>query len=205
MFMLFFAILAYMFTPLLKVDEATGRVQLFGGAFDIQAQKMITQLSKEGSFVFGTIAGVETLAADIKVVEVIMGSGNLRIDYNATSELNWDCDGAGKNSRASAVPEQGKLVLDFSAAFVDCDINVPHRALNIFAIAGDISVRYPKFPLKIKVERGDVEIAPAAETPYKFNLRAQGEVSNDDFVSSQDAEAVSIDVEVADGDISKLE
>lgn len=198
-------LMIFLFTPLLKIDESTGSVQLFGGAFDIQAKQMITKLSKEGSFVFGNISGVETIPQELTVVEILMGSGNLRIDYNATDEINWDCDGAGKSSKTEAIPKENKLVLDFTAAFVDCDITLPQKALKVYAIAGDISVKYPKQPLFIKVERGNVELAPASGVDYKYTLKAQGEVSGDDFVSSENPQSVAVDIEVIDGEIGKLD
>lgn len=206
LFALVLGILIYLFTPILKIDESTGRVQLFGGAFDIQAKKMITQLSKEGSFVFGNIAGAVTVAPEVETLEILMGSGNLRIDYNATAELNWDCDGVGKSAKANVLDAEKKLVLDFSAAFVDCDVTLPQKPLHVLAIAADIAVKYPHHSIVIKAERGTVELAPATGVAYKYKLKAQGEpFLSDDFVSSDSAEAVSIDIEVIDGEIIKLD
>lgn len=201
----FISFMAFLFTPLLKVDETTGRVQIFGGLFDIQAKNVITQLSKDGSFVFGSISGVQALAPEIRAIEIRMGSGEIRVDYSEGQEINWDCDGAGKDSKTSVDAKTETMVLDFSSAFVDCDINLPEKPLNIIAIAGEVTVRNPRQPLSIKLERGSVEIAPDPETPYKYDLKAAEEVSADEFLSSESPQAVPISIQVIDGEISKLD
>lgn len=195
----------FLFTPLLKVDEKTGRVQIFGGLVDIQAKNVITQLSKEGSFVFGDISGVESLSPAVQSVEILMGSGELRVDYNAGDEINWDCDGAGKAAKTQVSEKEAKMTLDFSAALVDCDVTLPQRALKIVGQSGEVQVRAPKKPLTIRLERGNVSLAPDEGTPYSYALKAPEPPTAEDFPSSTDKNAVSITVEVVDGEISKLD
>lgn len=196
--------LLFFFTPLLKIDESTGRIQLLGGAFDIQAKNVITRLSKEGSFVFGSMEGVRVLSPTIKSVEVQFGSGEVRIDYNSSEEINWDCDGAGKSAKADVLEKDEKMVLDFSSALVDCDISVPQKNLKISAILGDIVVKAPPRDLSIKLEKGNVELFPDPQIAYVYNLKAT-KGDTEDFESSKDATAVRIDVEVTNGEIIKLD
>lgn len=198
-------IMTFIFTPLVKIDESTGRVQFFGGAFDIQAKNVITQLSKEGSFVFGSISGVENLGPEVKLVEIIVGTGELRIDYNDTSEMNWDCDGAGKSARTQFIEKQGKLQLDFSAALVDCDISIPNKDIKVSAISGDIDIKAPKNNVYVKVDRGNVSFSPEPTVTYTYTLKASEPPLKEDFPSSDDKDAILISIEVIDGEISKLD
>lgn len=197
--------LFFFFTPLLKMDEDTGRILVFGGLIDIQAKDIITQLSKEGGFVFGNIEGVETIPDAIKGVEIQFGSGEIRVDYNATSEINWDCDGAGKSPKKHVLDKEERIVLDFSSAIVDCDISVPQKPLQITAIFGDIVVKEPTQDLSIKLEKGTVSLGLKLKEEYSFALVASQEVSKEDFISSKKKDAISIQVEVSDGDISRLD
>jgi hypothetical protein len=197
--------LMFLFTPLLKVDESTGRVQMFGGLVDIQAKNVIAQLSKEGSFVFGSISGAESMGANIQNVEILMGSGELRVDYNTGDEINWDCDGAGKSAKSQVSEKDSKYVLDFSAALVDCDVSLPHKSLKIIAQSGEVQVSHPKQPLSIKLERGTVSFLPEASTSYSYSLKATDLPSAEDFPVSTDKKAIPVSIEVIDGEISKLD
>lgn len=197
--------LMFLFTPLLKVDESTGRVQMFGGLVDIKAKNVITQLSKEGSFVFGSIAGVEPMGANIKSVDILMGSGELRVDYNTGDEINWDCDGAGKAAKSQVLETDSKYVLDFSAALVDCDVSLPHKVLKIIAQSGEVQVSGAKQALTIKLDRGVVSFLPEPTTIYNYSLKASESPSAEEFPSSSDKNAIPVSIEVIDGEISKLD
>jgi hypothetical protein len=199
-------VLFYIFTPLIKIDETTGRIKLFGGTVDVQARDVITQLSKDGSFVFGNMDGVEKLAPEIKKVEIKFSAGEVRVDYNESEEINWDCDGAGKNSKVLSDPKEGKVLLDFSAAFVDCDISLPtSRELKLTGSKGQIEVRKMASPIDITLGAGDVYLQPVEGRAYIYQLKSlEGEASSS-FVSSPDGKGVPVSVEIKLGDILPLD
>jgi hypothetical protein len=200
------AVLLFSFTPLIKVDESTGRVQLLGGAIDVQAKNVITQLSKEGSFVFGSINGVEKLPDDIKDVQIKFGTGELRIDYNSTDELNWDCDGAGKSSTVKVMEAEGKAVLDFSMSFVDCDVSIPNKNVSIEGLAGQIEVRLPQQNLDIKFGSGEVNIKPDPKLGYIYDLKTgMGKISGDFESTAKEGDGKKITVGIQTGQINKLD
>jgi len=199
-------VLIYSFTPLIKVDETTGRVQLFGGAIDVRAKNVITKLSKDNSFVFGSIEGAEVLPDDVAGTVIKFGTGEIRIDYNNTREINWDCDGAGKNAKLD-FSQKGLVNLDFSAAFVDCDISVPYQPLKIEGNSGEINVRKVRAELDIKLGQGDVLLEPLPAAAYIYDFKT-GSGSVDPELKSADATAASpikVKVDIKVGDISQLD
>lgn len=197
--------LLYFFTPIIKMDESTGRVDILGGMVQLQAKNVITQLSKENSFVFGNISGVETIDRSIETVEIHFGSGEVRVDYNASDEINWDCDGAGKAAKTKVSARNEKFILDFTSALVDCDLSMPNKKLIIEANYGDVLVKAPKKDLTIRLQKGSVSLGVNPEVEYKYDLRASGG-SSEEFVSSENAaKAVLVDVEVTMGEINKLD
>lgn len=204
-FVLFIGILIYTFTPLIKIDEGTGRVSLFGGTVDVQARDVITQLSKDGSFVFGAMDGLEKLSPEIKTIEVKFGTGEIRLDYNDGDDLNWDCDGAGKSSKFQKQAEQGRVVLDFSAAFVDCDISLPKRSIKISGNKGQVEVRKMQSPLEISLSSGDVYLQPMDGLAYQYTLNDGEDAESDSFTSSVDKNAIPIKVEIKVGSVLTLD
>jgi hypothetical protein len=205
-FLVLLGILFYVFTPVIKIDETTGRIKLFGGTVDVQARDVITKLTKDGSFVFGNMDGVEKLAPEIKNIEIKFSAGEIRVDYNLGEEMNWDCDGAGKNTKVLKDPQSGKMLLDFSAAFVDCDISLPSsRPLKISGGKGQIEVRKIASPLQISLGAGDVYLQPIEETAYIYNLRIAEGDSDPSFVSSPDGNGIPVSVELKLGDILPLD
>lgn len=196
--------LFYFFTPLIKVDESTGNVEIFGGMVQMQAKNVITQLSKENSFVFGNISGVETVHPQIEMIEIHFGSGEVRVDFNATEELNWDCDGAGKAAKTRVSERDGTFVLDFTSALVDCDVSVPLKKLTVEAHYGDISIKSPQKEVHVRLQKGTVLFGADPDVDYKYKLSASSG-SSEEFVSSESASAVLVDIEVTMGEINKLD
>jgi len=206
-------VLCYSLTPLVKVDETTGRVKLLGGLIDLQARDVITQLSKEGSFVIGTIEGVEKVPPEITLINIKFGSGQVRVDYNESDEMNWDCDGAGKDAQVNTLPEEKKVNLDFSSAFVDCDVSVPVRHVRIEGSNGQIEVRKIQADLDVKLTMGELYLDPILDKNYEFDLKvADGNV--DDSLTSEDEvnkprvhreKTIKVHAEMKSGSIERLD
>jgi hypothetical protein len=163
-------LLIYFLTPLVKIDESTGRVQLLGGFIDVQARDVITQLSKQGSFVFGTIEGVEKIPANTELVVIKFGGGTIRVDYNEGNEVNWDCDGAGKNAKLTSFPEEKSVSLDFSSAFVDCDVSIPPNKVKIEGLNGEVEVRKMQADVDVKLTSGKVSFEPIEQQAYDYDI-----------------------------------
>lgn len=193
------------FMPIIKIDEGTGRLQILGGAVDIQAKDVITKLSKDGSFVFGNMGGAEKLTAVNEKAYIKFGTGELRIDYNGTDELNWDCDGAGKRSTITSVGDT--LTVDLSAAFVDCDLSIPSalKKVSIEGNNGSVEIRNPQQELNVKLTTGNVSIAPDPDLNYNYTMKTGlGEVDAS-FVSKDEKKAIPVVVEVGQGEIERLD
>lgn len=207
-FFIAICILTYFFTPLLKVDESTGRIQLFGGLVDVQARDMITKLSKESSFVFGTIEGVYKVPPAAEILTVKFGSGDVRIDFNASDEMNWDCDGAGKSTKVVFDEAQKNVTLDLSSAFVDCDLSLPEIRLVVEGARGELELRKYRNDVDVRLGSGNVGLEPVENLPYSYDLKVgigqvDSEISSDPAPES--SEAVKVKVEIKSGDIIKLD
>ena len=159
-------------TPLVKIDEATGRVQLLGGFIDVPARDVIRQLSKDGAFVFGTMEGVQVVDPAIETIAIKFGAGDMRVDYVEGEEMNWNCDGAGKTTRIEQLPAQKRLIVDFSAAFVDCDVSIPIKKLSIEGTNGEVDVRRIHADVDIQLTSGQIVLDPLDGQAYVFDLKA---------------------------------
>lgn len=199
------SIALYSFSPLVKFDESSGKVSLFGGLMDIQAKTMITELSKDSSFVFGAIEGVSEVGAATESLEIKFSSGEVHVDYNPTNELNWDCDGAGKGAQIINDEKKKISTLDLSGAFVDCDISVPQKNLSIRGQSGKVEVENIKSPLEISLASGEVDLGLSPSHKYKTHLVVgDGDVASEleSFASPAGTE-VSVDMKF--GHIGLLE
>ncbi|MBY0316841.1 MAG: DUF4097 family beta strand repeat-containing protein, partial [Bdellovibrionales bacterium] len=186
----------YFFSPLVKFDESTGTVSLLGGAMDIEAKTMITELSKDSSFVFGAIEGVSETSEATETLQIKFSSGEIHVDYNRTTELNWDCDGAGKGAQIIGDENKKTLTLDLRGAFVDCDISVPHKALEIYGQSGKIDVENIETELDVSLASGEVNLGLLQSLKYKMELNVgDGDVNSEiEAFKSGDGIPLSVDM-----------
>lgn len=193
----------YFFFPFVQFDETNGRLSLLGGAFEIQAPSMISQISKESSFVFGKIEGVAPVPSEIKKIKLQFGVGEVRVASHASSEMNWDCDGAGKVAKVEAL--DGVLSLDLRGAFVDCDLSLPLVAFELQGQSGEITIENIQAPVDIFLASGQVHLGFVNSQKYNLNLTVEsGEVASSfDDLKSEDGLLVKVNVKV--GEIDRID
>ena len=165
----------------------------------------------------GEFDGVMKLASDISGVEMKFASGEMRIDYNNIGEINWDCDGAGADFKVAIDPKSKKAVMDFSGAFVDCDISIPAKALRIVGGNGRVEVRQIQASLDIDLQKGSVYLDPVDKKAYKYDIKADNPESEDmppsdvdkldtanPFLSSNQADSIFVKIHVKIGAVIPL-
>lgn len=194
----------YFFFPFIKFDESTGRLRVLGGVIDIQAKTVMAQMTKDSTFVFGSMEGVQKLSSSTKALAIKFDSGEVHIDYNSSAELNWDCDGTGKGARVVEDSASGEAILDLSGTFVDCDISVPHLKLNVDGQNGEIVIKNIQSTLDVRLVSGEVRLGFVDSQKYKLDLGVEsGEISSS-FDTLRNKEGIPVSVQVKMGQIGLL-
>jgi hypothetical protein len=177
------------------------------GIFQYFAKKSPRASEPEKSdFSMGSREGVEMLDESVHLIEVKFGSGEIRIDYSlAGSELNWNCDGVGKNTILERDLEAASVRLDFSSAIVDCDITVPAKNLKIEGLHGEIEVRKIAASVEIQMINGEVFLQPLKDRTYIYDLNIESGSSDESLESSADPKSLLIKAEMKYGNIERLD
>lgn len=165
-----------------------------------------SQFSEEKSeFIVGNREGVEKISSSVRLIEIKFGSGEIRIDSNTGDEINWDCDGVGKNTQLEKDTEEASVRLDFSSAIVDCDITIPARALKIEGLHGEIELRRIQAPVEVHMINGELFLQPLKDLLYRYELNVESGAVSESFESSTDLKAIPIKAEMKYGNIEPLD
>lgn len=161
------------FSPVVKVSEGEGKVQILGGFIDID-EKAGTFKIGDAEFSAGEerhFSGKVTVVPKGKVA-VLLSNGRLVFRTAEGRELRWDCHGREKDPDIAIAVRDGAQTLDMSALRgASCEIFVPEgAALNAEAKNGRIAFIQPRFDGAAILGNGRVSITPAAGTRYAYDL-----------------------------------
>lgn len=165
-----------------------------------------------------SITGVYKVAGVAQGTEIKFSSGYIRVDYNGSgNEVNWDCDGEGSGLNAHFEAQTGTAILNFSGPYLDCDVTIPNKPLRIRGGSGKIEVRQIQAALDVDLQKGTVYLDAIPGKAYSYKINAENTESEDappgdvdkldanaPFVSSNQADALSVKVVVKSGAVLPL-
>lgn len=176
------------------------------GAYRTLIENTFSKISNEKSeFLLGNREGAEKISQAIRLIEIKFGSGEIRIDSNSGDEINWDCDGVGKNTQLETDLEESAVRLDFSSAIVDCDITIPSLALKIEGLHGEVELRRITAPVDVHMINGELFLQPLKDLLYRYELNVESGSVAESFESSTDPKAILIKAEMKYGNIETLD
>lgn len=215
-FMIFatFASIWY-FSPLIKVDEKEGRVQILGGMIDVKDMDMhiSTSTHEEGEGQGYSIRltdggskseGEEDLASKaVHLIRIPFNTAKVEVSSSSEKKFKWECKNTGSNPPPLSVAA-GVLTFDLNKVnMAKCDVTVPEAVkLELNGVNGALEVDEPLSDLDIKVTNGKVTIKPDSSKVYDFEVKVLNG-SHDNFARSENKQALKVKVDVVNGVVRK--
>lgn len=164
---------------------------------------LIKDLTQQLPVVAGAIEGVESLSTEIQEVHLRFGMGEVRVDYNIDSEVNWDCEGAG--SKPTFTTSGARATLDFSSAFANCDISIPKKSLIFEGQGGQLEVVHIQAPVKIQFQVGDISLGLEPKLKYQMNLQVDTGRVDENLLELSGKDGIPVEVHLQNGNIEKVD
>jgi hypothetical protein len=183
-------LILYKFTPLVKVDENKGTVQILGGLIDISDDEIRAEKVSA------------TKDIDLKIIKKIkirFSNGKMSLKQNTGSQLKWGC----KATAQDAFPVLSNDAVTFNLINAKCEISYPRGLeLDLEGVNGKLELNELTSNVNVDLKNGNVSFSPDAHTAYRYDLDVdQGRV--DDFESSKSDKAVQIKIKLGNGRIAK--
>jgi hypothetical protein len=188
------------FSPLIKVEEKEGRVEILGGLIKIHEDS--------GNISVGGISG-RKVQGERKVTDarghelkLVFSNGKVDVENSENDVLRWSCKSA---TGQEVVKESGNVVLlDFSGtSYVKCDLQVPRNlTVSLKGDNGKVDVSQPLFSFNADIVNGKVTFAPSEDAKYNFDIKVQNG-SAESFESSSTADAFKVRVNLKNGKVGR--
>lgn len=203
--MFFILVVIWKFTPIIKVDDQTGRVQFLGGLIDIASN------DKEGShswfnFNFDSAGGrsffgSQNVGPNDKIVKIKFSNGKFSVEPTAEKKISWECKTDTKGP--SQVPAKIDSGIEFVFVNAKCELRVPEKmAVEMEGNNGKIDLQKPMGNFRVKMNNGKLGIEPKENTAYKYDLKV-GNGKIDRFESSEKPGAILISADIGNGAIAQ--
>lgn len=186
-------VLAYNFSPIIKVDEKQGIVQLLGGLIDIKQDGE----NYSGSY---QLTKIEKLNLKFK-------SGNLELnEANKSGELSWNCKDSDNKDNFKVDVSDGSAKIDLTKlSKLDCNLSIPTaiRNVKIKGANGKIDISEPDYNLDLSLNNGMVELSPKKNKKYNYdNVVGNGVI--DQFEHTKEGAELNIKISLNNGMIKKV-
>ena len=197
--------LAWKFTPLIKVDEASGRVKLLGGMIDINESSGSFSFHSD-SFSSIAFSGEEELdSQDIERVRVDFSNGNFAVKNTAESKFIYNCKIEGTSQVIR--PQKRDKELTFSLEGIagsKCELELPSNLkFSLSGMNGKVTVNELKNDISVKMANGKIGVRLDPNSQYRFNTSVvNGRV--DHFPNSEEKQAFNVELKLTNGKISQL-
>ncbi len=199
-------ILIWKFSPLVKVDEESGRVQILGGLIDINEKDgkvKIGNSNVNGNFKISLseISGNKNLDENnISKVHVKSSNADFVINASTSREFKYNCDLSGESDIRN---ENHTLFLDFSkGSNADCEIYLPKNIdFGLESLNGEISLIKLENNIDVSLLNGEVVFKEKDGVEYNFDLK----LTNGDtrkFNNSSKESAYKIKMNIQNGSIN---
>ena len=185
-------VLAYNFSPLLKVDEENGVVQILGGLIDIK---------EDGENFSGTyhLSQIEKLNLEFK-------NGKLELDESPVGEeLSWNCLNSDSKENFKVNVAKGLANIDLTALEkLNCNLKIPQaiKTVNIKGSSGKVDISDPNYNLDLSLANGMVELSPKKNKTYSYSNTVTNGVADSFEELKEDAE-LKIKISLNNGVIKK--
>jgi hypothetical protein len=193
-----FFLVLWKFTPIVKVDEKNGHVQILGGLIDINDSDEKLNNAKE-------------LSGDIKITEqnkndIFFDFGNALVDFEnneVSNAIRYECklDHEGKIN----VTENNKIYFDFkNTDGVKCNIYVPEKLnFKVNATNGKFTFDEMENSLNADIANGLVSFYPKSTAQYFYEMSVKNGTIADFKNATDKAKAYAIKINITNGSIAQ--
>ncbi len=140
----------------------------------------------------------------IKKLEVKFSNGKVRYSTSSDGQLSWRCKLRSIDGTEATTIKDGIMTINLVESLATkCDIKIP-ESVDLVSKGGngDVQVVEPYFNIDLKLANGKVEVKPAPQKDYIYDLEVvSGRI--DEFVSSQDPKALTLKVRLTNGTITQ--
>jgi hypothetical protein len=203
-----FLILIWKFSPLVKVDEEKGQVQILGGLIDVNEKQGKVKIGKdfELNVQENEFSGQQdTKTNGIELVKIDFSNGKVRVEPSLNEEVIYKCKVVGKFNSTGPVVSEKMLNFEMSkTTAAKCKIELPERvSLQIEGTNGDVEIKNVKSDINVNLMNGKIKFSPDGKSFYKYNSSVLNG-KTDEFVSSDSEEAYKINFNIVNGKINKI-
>lgn len=202
MILLFTGFVISQFSPIVKVDEKSDKVEILGGLVKIDGANERVQIRSILDIKGHEYSGNQGVKEGERIV-VKFANGRVDVATNEEANLEWSCRG-GKNGQApEPLSENGVLTLDLTPMQgVRCDLSVPKGAkFELTGSDGRISITDADFDANVDLARGRISFAAAHEIAFKYDVKVDSGKA-DEFTSSDHPNARIAKLHLGSGRIS---
>jgi len=214
-----FFIIVWKFSPLVKVDEEKGHVQILGGLIDVQEEGAKVKISGKGDLFFDrdfslninedgvAFSGQEKVSQDdVKKIQLLFSNGTILVKNSKDQSFRYDCKLKGFEGEVKPLTNDGVLTLNLTkSALSHCEVELP-ELINLLTDGknGKLEIKKIKNNYIIKLLNGSVDIQPDQGIKYRYQMDVKnGKV--DTFDSSLEEGALTANVSVLNGLINRVE
>lgn len=200
--------LIWRFTPLLRVDQNTGRVTILGGLIDVddtEGSVQVGGMNFSANEVNQTFTGKEDIVKQgIREMQIQFSNTKMEISSSSNSQIYWKCKYQGAAGAATSSLKNGILALNLeNLAGSKCDIQLPEKiATKIRGSNGKLEIHRPKSNLDIALDNGKIALEPDENHAYHYDLTVRNG-SADSFESSSKVDATRINIALVNGLIKR--
>lgn len=199
-------ILIWKFSPIVKVDEENGHVQILGGLIDVNEKKgkiKIGNANVNGNFKLSLseISGNKNLDEN-NISKVFIKSSNAEITVNASTsrEFKYNCDLSGESDIRN---EDNTLFIDFSkGSNADCEFHLPKDIdFGLDSLNGEVTLIKLENNIDISLLNGEVVFKEKDSAEYNFDLKLTNGDARE-FNNSSKESAYKIKMNIQNGSIN---
>jgi len=198
--------LAWHFSPILKVDESEGRVEILGGLIKVHEDP--DEVSIGGGQI--SLGGRKTEGVrhiwdpKSKELQIQFSNGKIGIENSSDGSLHWSCK-VGPGTDSNILKENGRVYsLDVSnAAYSKCELQIPqHLTVSVKGANGKVGVRKPLFDFYADIDNGKITFSPDELRNYNYDIKIQNG-SSEAFQSSTASDAFKVRVKLGNGKVGR--
>jgi hypothetical protein len=198
-------------SPLIKVDEARGRVTLFGGMIDVNkelGQVKVGNITVKDAFDDKNTMqseGVSELAGHhVKLVRIPFNTAKIEVQTGKSARLTWKCESAHNSAEPKVEITAGVATLNLdSLNLARCLISLPLGMLTeIRGVNGHMDIEKPTASLDIQLSNGKVNVTADPLSTYDFDVNVKNGLQ-DFFPRSASPDAVKVKISVTNGMVKK--
>jgi hypothetical protein len=200
-------LLIWHFTPLIKFDAKSSRMELLGGTIDIK--------NTDGKFKIGNVdindfdrkggkdnysrGTAQLKVGTIRQIKIPFNTAKINIVSSDDSTFSWDCE---SSSPATTQPviAAGVATLNLEVLkFANCELEIPKGIeLAMNGVNGKVSIEEPQSAMTLDLVNGKVAITPDDDKEYNFDVNVKNGMA-DTFKKSQNPKAIKMKVSVVNG------